>query len=511
MLNFLKNRYSLLIIFLIIVLLATFIYFVLIKKETEETLEPLEKEQLTLEKYQLSKYPEEFILEQLEKEGAKIYHHTPLTKENCQKEEDEHKKELCLDKLKLVNTIKENNIKACLKFKKTELRDDCLKELIPYTFNDDLCFAISDKGKRKTCLSRIIVNSRNDNLCEKYFKGEPFEIKECKDRVAAFKIAETKENDIYKCKEVDTLEYHNLCLIGSFTKKFNNDCSKVPQEFKDYCFAKKYLSEAKTKEDCSLIKLPNYQKFCLLKIEAGNDLNKISQIDSDNDGFSDNDELFYRLDPYNPDTDGDGLKDGEELGTYHTNPAKKDSDEDSLSDYEEVMIYKTNPNRFDTDGDGIWDAEEVKNKTHLKIDGDKDKDDLADELESKFGTDPNNPDTDSDGYLDGKEIKYGYNPLGEGLADTDSDGLLDIDEIFYGTDRFNPDTDNDGINDKKEVDDLTNPLGSGDMDFDGDGLTDKEEEKYKTNPSLPDTDGDGYLDGEEVKNGYNPLGEGRME
>ncbi|MEK7507408.1 MAG: hypothetical protein AAB585_02640 [Patescibacteria group bacterium] len=36
-------------------------------------------------------------------------------------------------------------------------------------------------------------------------------------------------------------------------------------------------------------------------------------IDSDNDGINDIDEAYYQTDPFNPDTDGDGFKDGEEI------------------------------------------------------------------------------------------------------------------------------------------------------------------------------------------------------
>jgi hypothetical protein len=41
-------------------------------------------------------------------------------------------------------------------------------------------------------------------------------------------------------------------------------------------------------------------------------------------------------DPTNPDTDEDGLNDGEEVNTYNTDPTNPDTDEDGLSDGEEV-------------------------------------------------------------------------------------------------------------------------------------------------------------------------------
>ncbi len=61
----------------------------------------------------------------------------------------------------------------------------------------------------------------------------------------------------------------------------------------------------------------------------------------------------------NPDSDGDGLTDNEELsmGTSTTNP---DSDGDGLFDGEEARIYATNPLSFDSDGDGYGDGEEIR-------------------------------------------------------------------------------------------------------------------------------------------------------
>ena len=59
------------------------------------------------------------------------------------------------------------------------------------------------------------------------------------------------------------------------------------------------------------------------------------------------------------DTDNDGLTDEEEklLGT---NPNEPDTDGDGLYDREEIKVYKTNPLNPDTDGDGFTDGQEVK-------------------------------------------------------------------------------------------------------------------------------------------------------
>ena len=59
-------------------------------------------------------------------------------------------------------------------------------------------------------------------------------------------------------------------------------------------------------------------------------------FDSDNDGLADADELRYGTDPHNPDTDGDGLMDGEEVYRYGTSPLLPDSDGDGMDDGAEV-------------------------------------------------------------------------------------------------------------------------------------------------------------------------------
>lgn len=93
-----------------------------------------------------------------------------------------------------------------------------------------------------------------------------------------------------------------------------------------------------------------------------------ADLDSDNDGLSDEQEIdIYRTDPNKADTDGDGYADGAEVknGYSPLNPEKvklKDSDYDNdcLSDDLEIK-FKTDLTNPDTDGDGYKDGEEIKN------------------------------------------------------------------------------------------------------------------------------------------------------
>lgn len=70
------------------------------------------------------------------------------------------------------------------------------------------------------------------------------------------------------------------------------------------------------------------------------------QIDTDKDGLVDSVESLIGTDPDNPDTDGDGLLDGDEVNVYRTDPLSKDTDGDGRNDKVETML-KTDPtNKF---------------------------------------------------------------------------------------------------------------------------------------------------------------------
>jgi hypothetical protein len=215
----------------------------------------------------------------------------------------------------------------------------------------------------------------------------------------------------------------------------------------------------------------------------------------------------------NPDTDGDGLTDGEEVNLLGGLPMSHstgftpvtpqgvstqvgvdgpplaptipalddDSDNDGLSDYEEVNITGTDPLDADTDNDTISDADELiatggtwPKRTFQQVsdplDPDTDDDDLTDNIEydgtglgvsrTTGGVDDtvcpyvNNPDSDNDGLLDGTEDAnhdgtWGVNGSGITVGGINSQAQKSVD--YWETDLCNPDTDGDGLLDGEEV------------------------------------------------------------
>ena len=255
--------------------------------------------------------------------------------------------------------------------------------------------------------------------------------------------------------------------------------------------------------------------------------------------------------PNDPDTDGDGLTDGQELkvgavgeligenyfndpeiaNTYYTNATLADSDADfggsveinqvgnmsrSLDDWEEVNGRTKNPiapNGFDDDGDGIPDNGEEGYEYLIFT-----------------PTNATNPDTDLDGWMDVDELfgidttllwersKLGIVRTDPNKKDTDNDQMSDYDELIripnyreWITDPNDPDSDEDGMEDGlenqvdffplKDWDPTDNYDANGDGDYADEDLGDIWSNKDRCNPTKKDTDRDGLPDGWEYRYG----------
>ena len=71
-----------------------------------------------------------------------------------------------------------------------------------------------------------------------------------------------------------------------------------------------------------------------------------TSLDNDDDGLSDLYEQSLGSDPFNSDSDGDGLKDGDEANIYGSSPVLGDTDADGFDDKAEVNA-STDPKNAD--------------------------------------------------------------------------------------------------------------------------------------------------------------------
>lgn len=144
---------------------------------------------------------------------------------------------------------------------------------------------------------------------------------------------------------------------------------------------------------------------------------EIDDLDTDGDGLSDVWEMANGLNPFNADTDGDGILDGDE-----------DNDLDGLSNYYEYLAG-TNPNNAKTD------------ETTFDGNADSDGDGLSNGLEELYGTHPAMADTDDDGILDGDEVfaelftlpSSSLSPARQGVLELDGTGFATITNEFEAT------------------------------------------------------------------------------
>jgi hypothetical protein len=171
--------------------------------------------------------------------------------------------------------------------------------------------------------------------------------------------------------------------------------------------------------------------------------------DPDDDGLTTAEEDRIGSDPGDPDSDDDGVYDGDEVGPDHTAPI--DTDADGTPDVADI----------DDDGDHLTTRTEI---------GDYDAGDPGDSPDDVDGDGtPDHLDLDSDGDTVADGV--------DGLADTDADGIPNVED---------PDDDGDGLTTATEAA----------VDVDGDGTLDADVDHDGVANHLDlDTDGDGCADG----------------
>ena len=296
------------------------------------------------------------------------------------------------------------------------------------------------------------------------------------------------------------------------------------------------------------------------------------EVDDDNDGLSNREEDLDldgnidagETDPLNPDTDGDGLTDGEEKLHRGLDPLNPDSDGDCIPDGVEKGVSKqeaedlikqmpkkpriviteqciqmfqaqngegiANAILYDTSSDASWnnimmlyDMDPLTTTEPTSADTDDDR--LSDGMEDRnfngvqdkkedentgvvtfLETDPNLSDTDDDGIVDGEEgdrddvSGLGADETDPLNADTDNDGIKDGEERRIGTYPNACDSDEDGLSDGVEKGAIL-PSSAGSGCHGLQAAGTNYNNVHVMDPLNPDSDGDGLMDGVEDANG----------
>ena len=209
----------------------------------------------------------------------------------------------------------------------------------------------------------------------------------------------------------------------------------------------------------------------------------IDDVDSDGDGYSDNDDRF----PDDPeewaDSDGDGWGDN---GDAFPNDGSEwwDLDGDGVGDNGDAFPWDANETA-DSDGDGWGDNSDAfpnDGSEWSDYDGDGVGDNSDDDADGD-GIPDNAEDSDGDGvYDDTDAFPFDANET----TDTDGDGVGDNGDAFPNDANETTDTDGDGIGDNS------------DDDADGDGTPNDFDDFPLNSGESTDSDNDGVGDGEDA-------------
>ncbi len=264
-----------------------------------------------------------------------------------------------------------------------------------------------------------------------------------------------------------------------------------------------------------------------------------TDVDSDNDGLSDADEAttkalptttsdgwtngdihtyyaFGKSLPTCPDSDGDGLPDGLELGWRTASNPPTDTAADTNGDGYPNFIGDIDPPLYAV----VENAGTVPGVGSLSLG------DVRSRQATGSVTDSTNPDTDGDGILDGVEDANhnGWTdgdgkslPLTATIAQYATarpnagdwpNNIIDSFETWTETSPTSADSDGDTLKDGYGED--KNGNGYIDGDTNRNRVYDAGEAWTETSPLKFDTDGDGLWDGWEVNNGLDPLDNGTL-
>lgn len=337
-----------------------------ISAESEKSPELIKREEIVNERIEKTEAiaikNEEFLIKQKSKE--KIEFILPVTYqlsiEDCEKIIDGQFKRDCQTYFQIRAAVKAQDISVCAQLK-NEWEDACRYEVAAVkSDNQNLCADIKDELLHDKCLLGIAISQNDPMVCPRLYAG----VESCKDKVRS--INNEFGDSILNCAVIKKAEYFLMCVNGN-----SDDCALLGDEYLvNRCISWRFFGTiiaSGAKEDCIALPLEEFRKTC----ESYFDNNK-KFIDTDGDGVNDNQELFCDTNPLVYGEDAKINLQYEERWSavleniYYKTQGRLsdlalDTDDDGLRDYEEKEVYKTDFNNPDTDGDGHKDGAEVKN------------------------------------------------------------------------------------------------------------------------------------------------------
>lgn len=195
--------------------------------------------------------------------------------------------------------------------------------------NTEECEKEKDAGKKNLCYFSLAIYDNKIEFCDKILNDENL-FAECKDSLKYNEII--LSGDVYRCKELAESK-QDACQNEFFRSwKDINSCTGLDGELKTNCNDiinhKKAYQEGDEKI-CDSIGNEVLKSDCLGAVSK-------KEKDADNDGIDNSDEKSYGTDLFKADTDDDGLNDYDEIFVYFTNPRLADTDGDGHKDGDEV-------------------------------------------------------------------------------------------------------------------------------------------------------------------------------
>lgn len=167
-----------------------------------------------------------------------------------------------------------------------------------------ICQSLVDEQEKDLCFYDAAVEQKNASICDNIISAEVKSVCQS-DTLIQLAIA---QKDITLCSRLSEQFLENCIDFLVLRLRDIQECDKLSDYSRDYCQYSTARVEVEINNDTSFCDQVENQS---LRLDCGFEYFLVE--DSDNDGLNDYDEIFYQTDKNNPDSDGDGYMDGDEV------------------------------------------------------------------------------------------------------------------------------------------------------------------------------------------------------